>query len=88
MTEIIQESALQDRVGEISQFCHQNREPVFLTRGGEGDLAVMSMDTYNELEDKLKLYTQLMAGLRQFDSGETVDGEAVRTEIKHMAGRA
>jgi hypothetical protein len=48
----------------------------------------MSMDTYNELKDKLELYTQLMAGLRQFNSGETVDGEVVRAEIKHMAGHA
>jgi PHD/YefM family antitoxin component YafN of YafNO toxin-antitoxin module len=31
---------------EIAEFCHKFKEPVFLTRNGEGDLAIMSIETY------------------------------------------
>lgn len=34
---------------EISRLCHANREPVFVTKQGYGDLVVMSMETYNQL---------------------------------------
>ncbi len=34
---------------EISELCHANREPLFITKNGYGDLVVMSMETYDEL---------------------------------------
>jgi len=39
---VIRNSAdLITRYTEISDFCHKYREPVFLTKNGEGDLAIM-----------------------------------------------
>ena len=34
---------LRNNYNEISTFCHENEEPVFITRNGKGDLAVMSV---------------------------------------------
>ena len=34
---------------EISELCHKQRQPVFITKNGYGDLVVMSMETYDEL---------------------------------------
>lgn len=34
---------------EISELCHANREPLFITKNGYGDLVVMSIETYDEL---------------------------------------
>ena len=34
---------------EVSRLCHENREPVFVTKQGYGDLVIMSMETYNQL---------------------------------------
>ena len=40
---VIRKSAdLRNKYGEISDFCHNNREPIFITKNGHGDLAVMS----------------------------------------------
>ncbi|MDR0505333.1 MAG: type II toxin-antitoxin system Phd/YefM family antitoxin [Dysgonamonadaceae bacterium] len=44
---------LKNNYDEISIFCHKYREPVFITNNnGEGDLAVMSIETYEELTGK------------------------------------
>ena len=34
---------------EISALCHANKEPLFLTRNGDDDLVVMSIEAYEEL---------------------------------------
>jgi len=34
---------------DISDFCHKYHEPVIITRNGESDIAVMSMQTYEEI---------------------------------------
>ena len=34
---------------EISELCHKQQQPVFITKNGYGDLVVMSMETYDEL---------------------------------------
>lgn len=36
-------------VAEISDFCHEKREPVFLTKNGHRDLVIMSVETYEDL---------------------------------------
>ena len=34
---------------EISNACHAKREPMFITKNGYGELAVMSIETYEEM---------------------------------------
>ena len=34
---------------EISELCHANREPLFITKNGYGDLVVMSIEMYEEM---------------------------------------
>lgn len=34
---------------EISNLCHAQKEPIFITKNGYGDLVVMSMEAYDEL---------------------------------------
>ena len=36
-------TSLRNEYNEISSYCKQNKQPVFLTKNGEGDLVVMSM---------------------------------------------
>ena len=60
---------LRNKYNEISEFCHEYPEPVFITRNGTGDLAVMSMETYEALAGKLELYTLIEEGLTQVKKG-------------------
>lgn len=50
---------LRNKYNEISAICHESREPVFITKNGQGDLAVMSIETFDMLTGKLELYRLL-----------------------------
>ena len=42
-------------------FCKKSGEPVFLTKNGEGDLAVMDIESFNRQKKMLKLREELLA---------------------------
>ena len=52
-------SDLRNRFTAISKECHENGEPVFLTKNGQGDLVVMSIDEYERMQGRLELYAKL-----------------------------
>lgn len=62
---------LRNRYNEISAFCHEYAEPVFITKNGKGDLAVMSIEAYEELMGRFELYGLLQEGLDDVASGHT-----------------
>jgi len=66
---------------EIADFCHKFREPVFLTRNGEGDLAIMSIEAYEELAGSSELYKLIQEGMDDIDNGRTLTEDEV---IKNM----
>ena len=45
---------------EISEICHKQQQPVFITKNGYGDLVVMSMETYEELLRQIRLIRQFL----------------------------
>ena len=59
MPSIRSSTELRNRYNEISAFCHEKREPVFITKNGKGDLAVMSIEAFEQLDGRLELYRQL-----------------------------
>ncbi|GIO04362.1 antitoxin [Brevibacillus reuszeri] len=56
-------SDLRNNYNEISDFCHKYSEPVYITKNGKGDLAVMSIETYERLIGKFELYKLLDEGI-------------------------
>lgn len=62
---------LRNRYNEISAFCHMYSEPVFITRNGKGDLAVMSIESYEQLVGQFKLYSLIREGIEDISSGNT-----------------
>lgn len=73
---------------EISELCHQIKEPVFITKNGYGDLVVMSMETYEKSLAKLELYEKLAKAEAQVKNGEQLlDGEEVFKTLKKSHGR-
>ncbi|GHV78104.1 prevent-host-death protein [Spirochaetia bacterium] len=78
---------LRNNYGEISAFCHKNREPVFITENGQGDLAVMSIEIYEEFMGKIELYQLLEAGLNQIKNGEVITEEEMMNELNQYIGK-
>ena len=63
MPSIRPSSELRNNYNEISSFCHKYKEPVYITKNGQGDLAVMSIETYELLVGKFELYKLLDQGM-------------------------
>lgn len=63
MPSIRPSSDLRNNYNEISQFCHKYKEPVYITKNGQGDLAVMSIETYEQLVGKFELYKLIDEGV-------------------------
>ncbi len=78
---------LRNSYNEISQFCHQYSEPVFITKNGKGDLAVMSIEHYEAIKSKSELYTVLEKGLQDDINGKVVPFEEGLENIKKELGR-
>lgn len=84
---IIRPSAdLRNKYNEISEYCHKYTEPVFITRNGQGDLAVMSIETYELLAGKIELYKLLDEGLISEKEGLTRPSDDVFKSIREKMG--
>ena len=54
-------TALRNEYNAISELCKKKQEPVFLTKNGEGDLVVMSIEAYRYREEMLDLREKLLS---------------------------
>jgi PHD/YefM family antitoxin component YafN of YafNO toxin-antitoxin module len=54
-------AAIRQDYNKIADLCRATKEPVFLTKNGEGDLVVMDLDTFRNREKMLKLREELLA---------------------------
>lgn len=66
---------LRNNYNEISTFCHETKEPVFITKNGRGDLAVMSIDLFNKFMSKYELYGSLSQSESDFSNNRTLSFE-------------
>jgi len=82
MPNIKSSTELRNSYNEISTFCHENQEPVFITKNGQGDLAVMSIETYEMLSGKLDLYRLLDEGHSAAKNGQKRSLDDVMRDIR------
>lgn len=82
MPNIKSSADLRNNYNEISKFCHSYSEPVFITKNGKGDLAVMSIEAYEQLVGRFELYGLLQEGLEDVKTGNTRPFSEAMTDIK------
>ena len=82
MPNIKSSTDLRNGYNDISSFCHETREPVFITKNGQGDLAVMSIETYEMLSGKLDLYRLLDEGRAAVKAGKKRPLSDVMSDMK------
>ena len=78
---------LRNGYNEISTLCHTYNEPVFITKNGKGDLAVMSIESYEALIGKLELYRLLQDGLNDIDAERTRPFSEAMSDIRSRRRR-
>ena len=72
---------LLNNFNEIREFCQNYREPIFLTNDGQGELAVMSIETYEEIAGTTELYKLIQKGIDDIENGRVLTEEEV---LKNM----
>jgi PHD/YefM family antitoxin component YafN of YafNO toxin-antitoxin module len=73
---------------EISELCHKQNEPVFITKNGYGDLVVMSIETYERQFRLCEVYKKLAEAEEEISSGASLkDGQDVFKKLKDKYGK-
>lgn len=85
MMQIIPIRDLRD-TNKISELCNSTSEPIFVTRNGYGDMVVMSIRTYEETMERVRLFDDIMVGLKELEEGKVVDGPTAIKELKEKYG--
>ena len=52
---------IRQNYNEISKECKETKEPIYLTKNGEGDLVVMDIEAFHQREKMLKLREELLS---------------------------
>lgn len=82
-------SDLRNNANEISDFCRQTREPVYITRNGTGDMVVISIEEYERQQALIDLYGKLAVAEQEIASGaEGEDFLTIARQIReHVHGK-
>ena len=78
-------SDLRNSANEISDFCRQTREPVFITRNGTGDMVVMNLEEDERQMALIDLYGKLAVAEQQIADG--AEGKDFSSVAKQMRER-
>ena len=78
-------TALRTELSEITRICKEKSEPVYLTKNGEGELVIMSIDAFERREAVLNLRAKMMEAEQQRLSGaKPYTTNEVRDYIKEL----
>jgi len=78
-------SDLRNKSNEISDIARTSNEPIFITRNGEGDMVVMSMAKYSQLELKIDLISKLATAQASYAAGDR--GRSIATVMNDVRAR-
>jgi prevent-host-death family protein len=81
---IIKASAvLRNDYTTISNLAKETKEPIYITKNGEGDLVLMSIDAFEKREQMLQLRAKvLQAEQERLDGAETISVSEARKRLK------
>lgn len=80
---------LRNEYGVISSLAHLTEEPIYITKNGEGDIVVMSIEAFEEREKKLIHRSKILEAEFSRLAGEpTYSVEDVRNRLKEKYNNA
>ena len=76
-------TSLRNDYGSISNLAHEAQEPIYITKNGEGDLVVMSIEAFEKRDALIRLRSKLESAEQSRVAGEpafTLDESKARLE--------
>lgn len=76
-------AALRNDYTTISNLARETKEPIYITKNGEGDLVLMSIDAFEKREQMLQLRAKvLQAEQERLDGAETFSISQARSRLR------
>ncbi|MFR8172694.1 MAG: type II toxin-antitoxin system prevent-host-death family antitoxin [Marvinbryantia sp.] len=76
-------AALRNDYAAISNLAKETKEPIYITKNGEGDLVLMSIDAFEKREQLLSLRARvLQAEQERIDGAETLSVSEARKRLR------
>lgn len=81
---IIKASAvLRNDYTSISNMAKETKEPIYITKNGEGDLVLMSIDAFEKREQRLQLRAKILqAEQERIEGAETLSVSQARKRLR------
>ena len=79
-------TTLRNDYGKISAQAHNTGEPIYITKNGEGDIVVMSIDAFEKREQLMMLKSRLTLSEQSLMNGEptvSLSTARERLEVKY-----
>lgn len=79
-------AALRNDYASISALAKETKEPIYITKNGEGDLVLMSIDAFEKREQMLQLRAKvLQAEQERMDGEPTIGVSEARRRLRERA---
>ena len=76
-------AALRNDYTSISNMAKETNEPIYITKNGEGDLVLMSIDAFEKREQMLQLREKVLkAEQERIDGAETLSVSRARKQLR------
>ena len=67
---------------KISQICHDNEEPIYITKNGYGDMVLMSMETYEKKMALADLVNKISEGEKDLQTGDLIAADEALKSLR------
>ena len=82
-------AALRNDYAAISALAKETKEPIYITKNGEGDLVLMSIDAFEKREQMLQLRAKvLQAEQERIDGEPTISVSEAKKRLRERASEA
>lgn len=82
-------TALRNDYSKVSKLAHEIDEPIYITKNGEGDIIIMSIEAYEKREQLLKLQSKLKLAEQSKVSGQpNISLDEARTRLQEKYNNA
>ena len=85
---IIPSSDLRNKYNEISETCHKTGKPIYITKNGKGDLALIDINVFEYMVEKYDLYEEIEKGRKDIKEGRIISADDAFAEIEREFGDA
>lgn len=67
---ILPSADIRQRYNEVAEICKTTKEPVYLTKNGQGDLVVLDIEVFEKMQQEISLKETILQAHASYLAGE------------------